>query len=646
MLYRHPKNPILKPNPENSWETRAVFNGSIVKQDGKYVLLYRAMGEEEVYQNKGVRLSTIGKAVSDNGADFYEREQFIKPEYDWEKYGCEDPRVTKIDDKYLVFYTALSNYPPNYMGIRSALAISHDLKTVDQKYLITPFNAKAMTIFPEKIDNRYTVLLTVNTDKPPTYIAFAQFEKLETLWDMFFWRQWYENIDDHTINLRRISDDQVEVGAAPIKTKYGWLLIYSYIKHYFNSSVENEFRIEGVLLDLNNPKKITGRIEKPLLTPEAKYEVAGQISNIVFPSGALIEDNKLKIYYGGADTCVALATADWPMLAKNFEINAPYTLKCQKFPNNPLLQPIDDHPWESKGVFNPGVIELKEKTFLVYRALSKENVSNFGLAISHDGFFIDERLPEPIYPLRTVYEKPIKSGLSAGVEDARITKINDTLYMCYTAFDGKLPRLAITSITVDDFLGRRWTAWAEPKIISPPGVMDKDGALFPEKINGRYVLFHRVEPNIVVDFVEDLGFKKKAHLESHEVVYPRNKFWDGVKIGINGPPVKTPGGWLVFYHGISKIDGFYRIGALILDLNDTKHVIARSAYPILEPEADFEKEGLVNNVVFSCGHVVKNDDVYVYYGGADKVVCGAKISLSELIDYVLKSRKKKYLDIK
>ena len=242
---------------------------------------------------------------------------------------------------------------------------------------------------------------------------------------MFFWRQWYENINDHTISLKRISDDQIEIGAAPVKTKYGWLLISSYIKHYFNNNVGNEFRIEGVLLDLKNPKKIVGRIEKPLLVPEKKYEVEGQVPSVVFPSGAMMENNQLMVYYGGADTCTALALADWPELARNFEINAPSTLKCKKFPNNPLLQPVDDHSWENKGVFNAAAIELEGKIFLVYRAFSKENVSNFGLAMSNDGFYIDERLSEPIYPLRTAYEKPVKSGFGGGVEDARITKIDD-----------------------------------------------------------------------------------------------------------------------------------------------------------------------------------------------------------------------------
>lgn len=641
-LIRHLQNPLLKPNSNSPWEKYATFNGTIVKMDEDYILLYRAMGDEQVYENRKLRLSVIGKAKSKDGISFTERKLFIQPEFEWERYGCEDPRITKIDNKYFIFYTALANYPPNYLGIRSAVAVSSDLKTVDEKHLITPFNAKAMTLFPEKINGLYTVLLTVNPDKPPSFIAYAQFEKLKTLWDMTFWHHWYENLEENSINLRRVNSDQVEVGAPPIKTKDGWLLIYSYIKHYLSNTLKKEFRIEALLLDENDPTKIVGRIEKPLLVPEASYELNGQTANIVFPEGALIEDNTLKVYYGGADSCCALATANWSTLRKSFETNAPTTLKCEKFSNNPLLEPLSDHLWESAGVCNTAAINLGGKTFLVYRAFTRNNVSNLGLAISNDGLFIDERLPDPIFPLRTKYEKPTREG-GGGAEDPRITQIGDILYMCYTAYDGKLARLALTSIRVTDFLARRWESWTESKIISSHNVMDKDGALFPEKIGGKYVFFHRIEPNIVIDYVDDLDFKNKTYLGSKGIISPRNGFWDAVKIGINGPPIKTEWGWLVFYHGISRIDYHYRIGALLLDLVDITKIIGRTLYPILEPEAPFEKEGITNNVVFSCGHIVNENEVTIYYGGGDKVICGTKINLKKLIDYCIKSNHMTYL---
>jgi predicted GH43/DUF377 family glycosyl hydrolase len=643
-LTRHPQNPILRPNEQNPWEQYATFNGTVIKNDDLYVLLYRAMGPEQLYKNKRLRLSVIGKAISEDGVHFSERKIFIQPEVKWELYGCEDPRVTKIDNRYYIFYTALSNYPPNHLSVRAAVAVSDDLITIKEKHLITPFNAKAMTLFPEKINGLYTVLLTVNPDKPPSCIAYAQFEQIETMWDMKFWNQWYENINDHIINLRRVNSDQVEIGAPPIKTNDGWLLVYSYIKHYLSANVKKQFRIEAILLDHTNPTQVIGRIEKPLLIPEAPYEARGQVEDIVFPEGALIEEDTLKVYYGGADSCCALATTSWSSLHKSFEMNTPTTLKCEKFPQNPLLEPIPEHEWESAGVCNTAAINLKGKTYLVYRAFTKNNVSNLGMAISYDGLFIDERLPNPIYPLRTEYEKPRREGMGGGAEDPRITQIGDTLYMCYTAYDGEIAELAFTSISVNDFLARNWEKWSMPKIISPPHIMDKDGALFPEKIKGKYTFFHRIEPNVVIDCVDDLNFNDNKFLKNEGIIYPRNDFWDGVKIGINSPPIKTDRGWLVFYHGISKVDGHYRIGALLLDLQDVTKIVGRTSYPILEPETTFEKEGVVNNVVFSCGHTVNGDDIYIYYGGADKVICGAKININALVDYCIKSNKKIYLE--
>ena len=641
-LTRHLTNPILSPNSNHPWESFAAFNGTVVKIKNRYILLYRAMGNEMSYRDKRMRLSVIGKAEGSDGVRFSRRSVFIEPSSAWDAYGCEDPRITFIDNTYVIFYTALSQYPPNAESIKPAVVLSRDMKTIDQRHVVTPFNAKAMTMFPEKINGRYTVLFTLHSDRPPSSIGIAQFDRLEYLWNQSFWRHWYEHERDHVLPLRRVNSDHVEVGAPPVKTDDGWLLIYSYIKHYLSASLQKEFRIEGVLLDAKNPSHIVGRAETPLLKPETGYEMKGQTPNIVFPEGALLENDALRVYYGGADTCCALASARWSALRKTFETNAPSVIKGKKFPNNPLLEPVSDHPWENTGVCNAGAVALHNTTYLLYRAFTN-NRSRIGLAISHDGLYIDERLPEPIYPLRCRFEKPQKDELGGGTEDPRITKFGDMLYMCYTAYDGVLPRLAFTSISVEEFLARRWNAWEKPKIISPPGIMDKDGALFPEKIHGMYVFLHRIEPNIVIDTVSDLTFSQKKFLGNTLSIRPRMGFWDGVKIGLNGPPIKTDRGWLVFYHGISKIDRHYRIGALVLDLHDITNIIGRTYYPILEPELPYEREGIVNNVVFSCGQVTRERDVYIYYGGADKVLCGATINIDELVDYCIRSNNKKYL---
>ena len=642
ILKRYSDNPILKPNSEHQWENYATFNGTIIKKNDKYVLLYRALGKEMRLYGQTLHVSVIGKSISDDGLNFKERNILFSPDHEWERFGCEDPRVTYIDGQYLIFYTALSHYPPNYSSIRVGVALSPDLEHISEKHLVTPFNAKAMTMFPEKIDNKYTVMLTVDTDNPPSFVAIAQFEKIEMLWNMDFWNEWYKNLDKHIVPLRRVNSDGIEVGATPIKTSAGWVFIYSYIKHYFSNKLKKVFRIEAILLDLKDPKKIIGRIENPLLIPQETYEKQGFVSDVVFPEGALVDKDTLKIYYGAADMYCAVADTPFIEFMRSFEINHPSTLKCHKFPNNPILEPETENSWESKAVFNPAALNINNKTYIVYRALSDNNISSFGLAISNDGLLIDERLNEPIYSPRLSFEKPINTNTPGGCEDPRITQIEDTLFMMYTAYDGVLPSLAMTTISVNDFINRKWNNWTLPRIISPPNIMDKDGMLFPEKINGKYIIFHRIEPNICIDYVDNLDFSN-SRLMTKNIIAPHIKSWDAKKIGINTPPLKTKKGWIVFYHGISMVDEHYRLGALLLDLFDVTKVIGWTPYPILEPETKFEKEGLVSNVVFPCGYVLREKTIYLYYGGADKVVCGATISLDSLLEYLLKGFSKKYL---
>ena len=167
-------------------------------------------------------LSTIGYASSSDGIHFKNRRQFIKPEYDWEKFGCEDPRVTKMNGKCYIFYTALSTFPFCAPCIRVGLAVTRDFKKVLEKHPITTFNSKAMSLFPEKVGGRYTAVLSVNTDIPPTEIAVVYFDREEQMWEPSYWDGWYSLLNDHIIPLQRSPKDHIEAGAPPIKTKYGW----------------------------------------------------------------------------------------------------------------------------------------------------------------------------------------------------------------------------------------------------------------------------------------------------------------------------------------------------------------------------------------------------------------------------------------
>jgi predicted GH43/DUF377 family glycosyl hydrolase len=634
---RSDENPILVPQSENIWEAEAVFNGCPIFDKNKFHFLYRAVSSGQMVEGKELKISSIGHALSDDGIHFKNRKQFIKPEYDWEKFGCEDPRVTKLGNKFYIFYTALSQYPFTAEGIRIGLAITRDFRKIDAKYPVTTFNSKAMALFPEKIGGKITAVLTVNTDKPPARIAIAQFDREEQIWSREYWEEWYLLLNYHIVSLQRGPTDHIEVGAPPLKTKYGWLLIYSYISNYFSPPAT--FGVKAALLNLKNPLKIVAATDDALMYSREEYEKYGNVPNVVFPSGALVLRGKLNLYYGAADTTCALASGELDELIEEIRSKQSRIICLERFAGNPIIKPKQDSNWQAKATFNPGVVYAGGKIHLLYRAMDSNNTSTIGYAVSSDGYTIDDRLPQPVYVPRADFEKKLVPGANSGCEDPRLTVIGNTVYMCYTAFDGKNPtRVAFTSIPLEDFLNRRWN-WKYPVLISPPGTDDKDAALFPKKINGKYVFLHRVGNNIWIDFVDSLQFDGNRWLQGKILMTPRRGKQDSRKIGITGPPIETKYGWLLIYHGISKEENKnYRLKAALLNKKDPTRIIARTDNPILEAREDYEKTGNVNNVVFSCGSVVMNNTLFVYYGGADKVVGVATIKFSEFMKKLLREK--------
>ncbi|MCK4543816.1 MAG: glycosidase, partial [Spirochaetales bacterium] len=179
-----------------------------------------------------------------------------------------------------------------------------------------------------------------------------------------------------------------------------------------------------------------------------------------------------------------------------------------------------------------------------------------------------------------------------------------------------------------------------------PGLNDKDAVFFPERINGKMALLHRIPPDIQIvcfDSLEQMigpeeAFWKEynSSIEEHTIL-KRKYEWESKKIGAGPPPVKTEEGWLLIYHGVDN-DHVYRTGVALLDLEDPSRVIARSPHPILEPEADYEKYGDVNDVVFPEGAIVLKDTLFIYYGGADKVCALATVKVKDLIDFLKEFR--------
>jgi predicted GH43/DUF377 family glycosyl hydrolase len=194
--------------------------------------------------------------------------------------------------------------------------------------------------------------------------------------------------------------------------------------------------------------------------------------------------------------------------------------------------------------------------------------------------------------------------------------------MCYVAYSGDFYQIALAR-------SENLITW-ERMGFPLPGELNKDAALFPEKIRGRYCMLHRREPDIWLAYSDDL-----LHWYDHQVVMrPRQDAWDAVKIGANGPPLKTDAGWLFLYHGFAE-DKVYKMGIALLDLLDPTVVLKRQWEPVLEPEEEWERYGDTPNVVFSCGQVMTEDALYVYYGGADSVIGLATCTKAEVMEFVI-----------
>jgi len=320
------------------------------------------------------------------------------------------------------------------------------------------------------------------------------------------------------------------------------------------------------------------------------------------------------------------------------------SLRLKRARQNPMITPNTKNNWESFNTFNPAAVYDNGKVHILYRAQGYDYVSVLGYASSRDGVNIDERLPHPVYVPSESFEnidhtKPfhpavnyMSGGGYGGCEDPRITKIDNRFYLTYVAFDGiNPPRITLTSISADNFLNRRFL-WERPVLISPPGIVDKSAVIFPEKIKGKYVIMHRIYPDIMIDFVDSLNFDGTYWLKGEYKISPRRDKWDSRKIGAGAPPLRTKYGWLLIYQSVGEQDpGRYKIGAMLLDLKDPTIVLHRSQSPILEPVASYENDGFKAGVIYPCGAVIIDKTLYVYYGSADSYVCVATANLEEFL---------------
>lgn len=320
--------------------------------------------------------------------------------------------------------------------------------------------------------------------------------------------------------------------------------------------------------------------------------------------------------------------------------------------HNPILKP-GKNPWTAEAVMNPAAIVLGGRTHLIYRAIGSDGVSRLGYASSPDGIAFDRRLPYPAYvaqkprniPGHARRYSPVmypSGGSWGGCEDPRMVVLDGRVYITFNMFDGwDFIRVAAISITEEDFLAGRFWKWDGPHLLSKPNQIHKNWVIFPEKFDGKYAILHSIVPKIDIayrDSIEDIGTEEpyiESWVGSRSDLPPRTGVWDNFVRGAGAPPIKTSRGWLLFYHAIDKREpGRYKLGAMLLDLNDPTKELYRSAAPVLSPDEIYENVGKPG-IVYVCGAVVQDGTLFVYYGGADKVVCVATTPLEEFVDALI-----------
>jgi predicted GH43/DUF377 family glycosyl hydrolase len=299
---------------------------------------------------------------------------------------------------------------------------------------------------------------------------------------------------------------------------------------------------------------------------------------------------------------------------------------------NPILT-IADWPYVVNSVFNPGATLLPDQTtLLLCRVEGRSGHSHFCVARSTNGvddWRIDPQptiLPDPDHFPEEVW----------GIEDARITYIPELgrYAIVYTAYTRGGPSVALAF--TEDF--RQFERYG---LIMPPE--DKDAALFPHRIGGHWALIHRpggvLGAHMWMSYSPDLRHwgKHKLMLEAR-----RGAWWDANKIGLSPPPIETPQGWLVIYHGVRQTPAgcLYRLGLALFDLQAPERCIKRSKEWIFGPEEPYERHGDVDNVVFPCGSTIApdGDTIRLYYGAADSSIALATGSLSTILEWLEQDR--------
>jgi len=320
--------------------------------------------------------------------------------------------------------------------------------------------------------------------------------------------------------------------------------------------------------------------------------------------------------------------------------------------------------FENKAVLNPACIQVDKITHMFYRAINQNDNSSIGYCQLVDNKIV-KRLKEPILFPEYDYEKK-------GVEDPRITFLEGIYYLFYTAYDGHNALIAYaTSQDLINFTkhglispkisyDKAEDIWRESKIKERYRMFEifykerkgqdvllyeKDASLFPQKFHHSFALLHRILPGIQIiyfkkfsELTESYWRQYLINLGDHVVIDPL--YWyESRNVGGGSPPIKTKDGWLIIYHAVedTPLGKIYHAAAALLDLANPAKVLGRLKEPLFSPRISWEKRGIVNNVVFPTGAIVKNDRLYIYYGAADTCIGAKSIELDSLLAEIKKS---------
>ena len=340
IISKFKKNPILEPIIHHFWESKAVFNPTAFYDEGKVHLVYRAVGDDDV--------SVLGYAKSRDGVTIDERlnhpiyiptqpfeggrirkrpkadliKRYVNPAFlsgpGWG--GCEDPRITKIDDRLYMLYVAFDGWRPQRLALTSIICDDFHAQRWNwtKPVLVSPPGEahKNWVIFPEKIRGKFAILHSITPSISVDYLDSLDFN--DATFISSTWKQ---------VTRRGCWDTSVRgAGPPPIKTKDGWLLFY----HAMDKNDPGRYKLGAMLLDYNNPEKILYRARAPILEPDKSYENDGFKAGVIFACGALVIDDTLHLYYGGSDTYVCAATAKLPEFLDQLKESGPVTLESEE----------------------------------------------------------------------------------------------------------------------------------------------------------------------------------------------------------------------------------------------------------------------------------------------------------------------------